>query len=1120
MKMRHLGNKTRFGMTIFLVRLLLVLCLIFPQTVWSAGLTTSSHTAVDRLEISSGAELIVAEDWNLAVGSGGIANQGTLTGSSGTISTEGDWDNRGDFTRNTSTVALDGTNQSIFGDTHFYNLTKETAVADTLTFGAGTTQMIAHGLILSGAKDNRLSLRSASEGTQYTITLETGGSQSLSQLDVQDSDASDGQTLTAYNSIDSENNLNWEFPGPVFASMDPIILEVGKTAVPEDADGTKLSSDPEGEDEYTWASSSEEVATVSASGTVTAIAYVPESGKIYGTSWITVTDSENRGKSKLAKVYNHLSVSPSALEGKTVGESDTVSAQGATGTYIWESSNAEVASVVAGTVTYRTMGTATLTIRDGTYPSKFDECTVAITITDEGSQQSYDELILNGEDGENTATVTPGSAVHIDYSGGDENYTWSGSASEWLNAAKTQIQVPEAQAAGIYTLTITDGQETSKTLTLIVPLELDPYNLSVLATTGGNDLVLGVREGSSSGTITWTLADSGAMATGFDFVNKSGETITNTIKRADVDISAVGASTAWIQVTAHDDSLDTRCDVTTNRINVVLTNTLKVRAVDLAGNPISNAFVEVLGTGKSGTMFGVNPVEFTDLPYGANARYKVGVSAAGYLTAEEGNLSASGAIHDVILTAGSAGFTGTVHAGGSALDGATVVARSNEGTYFYTVTDSAGAFSIDVAEEDIANPWKVAVTKAGYTSTSQEDLTLTAGEITSLGDMLITQEAVMSWAVHKDPDFANNRKRIIKLTADPAFVDGDEAYLTWDYVAGAGITNYGWMGDPSFQEATQALCISYTADNYDKTVSARFTAKPTDGAEASATVRFDASSDTEETAVTEGEIDPVFGGSGSLIQSEVQEGDKDNSGFEVPPGGIDTETDLWVRVERTSKTANVTAYSLAGAVYQVDLVDSNGQVVESSDKIKRIFLTFKFDPTKWVPYQDSIFYREDGATWTVFSNDNILNVDYLNNTITIESDHLSGWSLMSVVGGDDESGGLLNGNCFIATAAFGSYMEEHVVILREFRDRYLLTNKAGRALVSCYYRYSPSLADIIKESEALKSMTRVVLMPIIGISYVMVHTPPIQQALYIFLMLIMAAGGCLFVRKRGTGRRG
>ena len=1119
--MLPLKNKTRFGILSKLVKLLLVLCLFFPQHLLAEAtapaLTISSHTAVDGLGIGAGAELLIGEECNLDVGSSGISNQGTFTCGSGTISTEGNWDNKGDFTRNISTILLDGINQSVLGGTHFYNLTKTAIGACTLTFEEGKTQTIENNLILEGTKNNRLSLRSSSEGEQYKITLEASGSQTLNQLDVKDSDASDGQTLIAYNSMNSKNNTNWEFIGPLFASMDPIILEVGKTAGPGDADGTKLKSDPEGKGTYTWTSSSEDVATVSANGTVTAIAYIPDSGKNYGTSWITVTDGENREKSKLAKVYDHLSVNPAALQSKKVGESDTLTASGATGTYTWESSNPDVASVLAGTVTYRAMGTADITVNDGTYPSKFDFSTVAVSVTEEG-ESSVGEIELSWGSGETTPTILAGNVVDIEYTGGDENYTWSGSASEWLNTAKTRIDVPEGAAAGIYELTITDGQGTSKTLTLIVPLKLKPYNLSVLATAGGNDLVLTV--GNASGNVTWTLVDSEAMISGFDLGNKSGQSITNTIKKTDVDSSAIGMTTAWIKVKAHDENLDTTCDVTTSRINMVLTSTLKIRAVDSNGDPIDKAFVEVLGAGKSETMSGSSPVEFIDLPYSSDIKYKVRVSSDGYLTREESNLSASDDVYDVILTASSAGFTGTVKVDGNALEGATVVARNDDGRYFYTVTGSNGNFSIDVAEEDIANPWKVSATKQGHTSASQEGLTLTAGEVTSLGDMTITEKTVISWAVHKDPDFANNSRWIIKLTSDPDFADGDESSLIWSYMAGSGITNYGWMGDPSFQDATKAIYIPYTADIFDESVSAEFTAAPAaGGVEATITIRFDASSDTEQTAVTEGEIDPTFGGSGTLIQSEVEEDDKDNTGFEVPPGGVETDTDdpLWVRIERTSNTSSATGFSVAGAIYQVDLVDSDGQVIDSSDKVKKIFLTFEFDPTKWVPYQDAILYREEGGIWTVFSNDNIINVDYSNNTITIESNHLSGWSLMSLGGGGDESGGPSSGgSCFIATAAFGSYMEPHVLILRELRDSVMLTNDAGRAFVDFYYRHSPTLANIIAKSELLKSLTRALLMPAVGIGYIALHTTSVQ-AIFIFLVL-MASGGYLFIRKRRTGR--
>ncbi len=74
------------------------------------------------------------------------------------------------------------------------------------------------------------------------------------------------------------------------------------------------------------------------------------------------------------------------------------------------------------------------------------------------------------------------------------------------------------------------------------------------------------------------------------------------------------------------------------------------------------------------------------------------------------------------------------------------------------------------------------------------------------------------------------------------------------------------------------------------------------------------------------------------------------------------------------------------------------------------------------------------------------------------------------------------GGCFIATAAYGTNMQSEVRYLRAFRDEYLLTNAAGQWFVKMYYRFSPSVAQTIRNSELLRSVVRGLLSPLVKMS--------------------------------------
>jgi len=108
------------------------------------------------------------------------------------------------------------------------------------------------------------------------------------------------------------------------------------------------------------------------------------------------------------------------------------------------------------------------------------------------------------------------------------------------------------------------------------------------------------------------------------------------------------------------------------------------------------------------------------------------------------------------------------------------------------------------------------------------------------------------------------------------------------------------------------------------------------------------------------------------------------------------------------------------------------------------------------------------------------------------------------------TGGGGGNGCFIATAAYGSYLHPKVVILRDFRDHYLLTNTPGRAVVAAYYRLSPPLAAYIARHETLRSVVRILLAPLLL---------AVEHPWYVLAAMVAGAGTTLLLAVRRRKRR-
>jgi hypothetical protein len=163
---------------------------------------------------------------------------------------------------------------------------------------------------------------------------------------------------------------------------------------------------------------------------------------------------------------------------------------------------------------------------------------------------------------------------------------------------------------------------------------------------------------------------------------------------------------------------------------------------------------------------------------------------------------------------------------------------------------------------------------------------------------------------------------------------------------------------------------------------------------------------------------------------------------------------------------------------------------------------YKFDLINgWKDYSDHTTLNIDGkSVFLELKDGGYGDSDGIANGVIVDPGGIAAEGSADVEGvaNTGESGG--GGGCFIATAAFGSKFEKHVQLLQKFRGIYLMPHKIGREFVTAYYKYSPPIAEFITNHDTLRMMIRWSLLPLVGLSWMLVHLGIVSTFLLLVVM--------------------
>ncbi|MBF0190917.1 MAG: Ig-like domain-containing protein [Magnetococcales bacterium] len=868
-----------------------------------------------------------------------------------------------------------------------------------------------------------------------------------------------------------------------------------------------------GNGSYTCASSAPTVATVTATATsstctVTTVAAgsftitVQDTAIYQGTSKTT-----NSSTTAAVEVVHPITVtSAKNSDGKvyldtSTNKSYTITATGGkTTSYTYSSSNTAAATVSSdGVVTAQAAGTTEITLTSTAYTNITQKLVVVVM----GPIAIKDTATTPSEITTSQTATSGGSGLTFTLTGGSTNYavavTGPGSYSATLTATNGvyTFNPPTTGAfAGVYTVTVTDTTAgLTKTMTVNVPYKVAASKSTILGTdttqritvTGGaagdvfklamldgagtadaNGAIAGLSSTASSSTgsatLTATAVTGGYAATGY-IVPKSTLTAVTLFK-----VKAV------LQ-TNNADSTDSWATVTSNPVSIVPVTTYALTVSDSSGTALSGAVVTLRSKSEVETTMGstitiaatdANGKTSVSLPVGGS--YTFNVVPANLTTHQTGSVTLASGTTSGTVTLRKIGtpmkYTGTlvnsaslaatvtaVDASGNKVEGAIV------GTTFTVWVDTSVFTPVNLYVSATGGlAIKKAVSEAVTSCVDSSDVAQTT---------LLTQAACIAVT----GNVWKGTFSTLTLTAAPASLSAASTAIQ------TAVTTQVTHTTPSVLQASDIVTASVQPISVGTTdaTSIDLSSKLTTVGAVKVTVPLDAFSatdvgqvyvtargaklDSTNTSTTTAYNRAAITG-GEVVEIDLVAFDSAGTQLSTASGNTTINSSVGIPV---SIPVNLSTLLTKVGLTTMDVTTINSRIVVYTAPTLQDFLDNKNVTTV------------SGATF-----------DPVTNTVKVSMPHFSVVvpSVSEVTTAAASSGG---GGCFIATAAYGSYEAPYVKLLREFRDEYLLTNEAGTWFVEQYYAHSPAAADWLREHDTWKSVVRVLLLPLIGMSWLLLN---------------------------------